>query len=131
MASLPPQTDNPHKRRTGVNRLYHAWRFSLRGLRHAWSEAAFRLETLLALLLVPGAFWIGRTWLEITALICVLVLVLVVELLNTAIEVVIDRIGPEWHDLSGKAKDLGSAAVLLASLAAGLTWGLALWSRFA
>lgn len=84
----------------------------------------------MAVFLVPGAFWLGQTWLEISMLVSTVVLVMVVELLNTGIESAIDRIGPEWHDLSKRAKDMGSAAVLLSLLLCLGAWGGAIWARF-
>ncbi len=80
-------------------------------------------------MLLPTAFWLGRTWLEVAALAGVVVLVMVVELLNTAVESVTDRVGPQWHPLAKRAKDLGSAAVLLTLLLAAGVWGAALWTR--
>lgn len=121
---------NPQKSRTGLDRLWHAAGYSLNGLRAGWEEAAFRLEAQLAVVLLPLAFWLGRSWVEVALLAGSVVLVMIVELLNTAVEAAIDRIGPEWHDLSKRAKDMGSAAVLLASLLAGGIWLAALWHRF-
>ena len=82
------------------------------------------------MVLLPGAVWLGRSWVETVLLAGSVVFVLVVELLNTGIETAIDRIGPEWHDLSKRAKDMGSAAVLLSLLLCATTWALALWQRF-
>ena len=121
---------NPQKSRTGLNRLWHATGYSLNGLRAGWEEAAFRLEAQLAIVLVPLAFWLGRDWVQTTLLVGSVMLVMIVELLNTAVEAAIDRIGPEWHDLSKRAKDMGSAAVLLASLLATGVWLAALYHRF-
>ncbi|GAA4420673.1 diacylglycerol kinase [Acidovorax lacteus] len=121
--------DNPHKRRTGLSRLWHATGHSLQGLRAGWTEKAFRQEVLLATVMVPLAFVIGQTWVEVSVLCAVLALVLITELLNSAIEAAIDRIGPEWHELSGRAKDLGSAAVLLSLLLCGAVWGAAIYQR--
>jgi diacylglycerol kinase (ATP) len=109
-------------------RLLHATRYSFAGLQAAWHEPAFKQEALLALVLVPAAFWLGQTWLEVALLIAVWVAVLVVELLNTGIEAAIDRVGPEWHALSKRAKDMGSAAVLLSLLLAAAVWLAAIWS---
>ncbi|OYT93008.1 MAG: diacylglycerol kinase [Burkholderiales bacterium PBB3] len=92
------------------------------GLRAGWGETAFRQEAVAAVLLVPLAFYLGRTWVEVSLLAGSVVLVMVVELLNTAVETAIDRIGPEWHDLSKRAKDMGSAAVLLSLLLALGIW---------
>ena len=114
--------DNPHKRRTGLNRLWHALHHSLQGLQQACDEKAFRLELLLAILLIPLAFVIGQNWGETSLLVGSVLLVLIVEVLNTGIESAIDRIGPEWHALSKRAKDMGSAAVLLALLLSAGIW---------
>jgi diacylglycerol kinase (ATP) len=118
-----------HKQRTGVRRLWHATGFALAGLRLAWNEAAFRQEAIASVLLVPLAFWLGVTWVETAMLAGSVLLVMVVELLNTAIETTVDRIGPEWHALSKQAKDMGSAAVLLSLLLAGGIWIAALAHR--
>lgn len=127
---MPPTSDaNPQKSRTGLNRMWHATGYSLAGLKAGWFETAFRQEAIAALILVPAAWWLGQTWVE-TALLCTgVVLVLVVELLNTAIESAIDRVGPEWHDLSKRAKDMGSAAVLLSLLLCLGMWLAALYHR--
>jgi len=112
----------------GVRRLLWAVAFSARGLRVAWrGEAAFRLECLLLAVAVPLALWLGTSGTERALLIGVVVLVLVVELLNTAIEAAIDRVGPEDHPLSARAKDLGSAAVFVTLGLALLVWLLVLW----
>jgi diacylglycerol kinase (ATP) len=121
---------NPQKLRTGFDRLWHAAGYSLAGLRAGWGEAAFRLEACLAFVMLPLAFFIGASWVEVALLAGSVLLVLIVELLNTAIEAAIDRIGPEWHVLSKRSKDMGSAAVLLATLLAGGIWATALWRFF-
>jgi len=125
-----PAIVNPQKSRRGLNRLWHAAGYSLNGLRAGWGEPAFRMEALLAVVLVPLAFWLGRDWAEVALLAGSVVLLMIVELLNTAVEAAIDRIGPEWHDLSKRAKDMGSAAVFLASLLSACIWLAALWQRF-
>jgi diacylglycerol kinase (ATP) len=117
------------KHRSGFSRLVHATRYSLAGLRAGLGEAAFRQEALAAVVLVPLAFWIGRGWLEVSVLVAVVLLVLVTELLNTGIEAAIDRIGSDGHALSKRAKDMGSAAVLLSLLLCAGVWAAALWSR--
>ncbi|WP_299018988.1 diacylglycerol kinase [uncultured Tepidimonas sp.] len=122
MARLPPP------KRRGLSRLWHATQYSIDGLRAGWHEPAFRQELLLGVLLLPAAWLLGRTWAEIALLVAVVILVWVVELLNTAVESVVDRIGPEWHALAKRAKDMGSAAVLLSLLLAGGVWGAALWT---
>jgi diacylglycerol kinase (ATP) len=125
-----PEFVNPQKLRTGFSRVWHAAGFSLAGLKAGWSEAAFRLEACLAFVMVPAAFLLGRSWVEVALLVGSVVIVLAVELLNTAIESAIDRIGPERHELSKRAKDMGSAAVLLVVLLAGGIWAAALWKFF-
>ncbi len=122
---------HPHKGRTGLDRIVHAAGNSAVGLRTAWRhESAFRQESVLALVLLPAALWLGRSWVEVTLLGGTVVLVLIVELLNSAIEAAIDRIGLELHELSGRAKDLASAAVLLSLLLCAVTWAGLLWTRF-
>jgi len=115
-------------KRTGLSRVLHAFTYSLDGLKTGWGEPAFRQEALLAIPLVPLAFVIGANWMETAMLIAVVVFVMVTELLNTAVEAAIDRIGPEWHAISKRAKDLGSAAVLLSLLLCGGVWLAALWA---
>ena len=121
---------NPQKDRKGLNRVLHAAGYSLAGLRAGWGETAFRQEALASFFLLPAAFWLGTNWVETALLAGSVVLVMVVELLNTAVETAIDRIGPEWHDLSKRAKDMGSAAVLLSLLLCAGTWAMALFYRF-
>ena len=132
MTPTPESTPaNLQKTRKGLSRVWHATGYSIAGLRAGWGETAFRQEALLALVMLPATFWLGKTWLEVAVLCASVVLVMIVELLNTAIETAIDRIGPEWHDLSKRAKDMGSAAVLLSLLLCGGTWIGALWARLA
>ncbi len=121
---------NPQKERTGLNRVWHAFGYSLAGIRAGWGETAFRQECIAAFILVPLSFWLGRNWVEVALLAGSVVLLMVVELLNTAIETAIDRVGPEWHDLSKRAKDMGSAAVLLSLLVCAGIWLAALGQRF-
>ena len=125
------QNSNPQKARKGLSRVWHATGYSLEGLRAGWGEAAFRQEAMAAVVLVPAAFWLAQSWVEASLLVGSVVLVMVVELLNTGIETAIDRIGPEWHGLSKRAKDMGSAAVLLSLVLAVGIWGAAIWQRFA
>lgn len=104
-------------------RLLSAAKYSRQGLLAAYRfEAAFRQEVWLALVLIPAAFLLGDTWLETVALAGSVVLLLVVELLNSAVEAVVDRLGDEYHELSGRAKDMGSAAVLLTMLLCAMVW---------
>lgn len=130
-ASDHTQPVNPQKARKGLNRILHASGYSLAGLRAGWGETAFRQEAIAALALLPLAFWLGQNWIETALLAGSVVFVLVVELLNTGIESAIDRIGPEWHDLSKRAKDMGSAAVLLSLLLCAGIWFAALWQQLA
>ena len=117
---------------TGMRRVVHATRYSAQGLLHAWRhEAAFRQEIGLFVIALPAALWLGQTAMERIALIAPLLIVLIVELLNSAVEAAIDRVGAEHHELSGRAKDLGSAAVFLSLVLAGVIWGAIAWERFA
>ena len=119
-------------RPTGTTRLWLATLNSLRGLKHCYySEAAFRQECWAACVLLPLAIWLGRSGVERTLLVGSVLFVMIVELLNTGIEVVVDRISHERHHLSGFAKDLGSSAVLIALLAAVATWLFVLLDRVA
>ncbi len=126
----PHAPANPQKARSGLNRIWHATGYSLEGLRAGWNEKAFRQEAIAAVVLVPLSFWLGRSWVEVALLAGSVVIVMIVELLNTGIETAIDRIGPEWHDLSKRAKDMGSAAVLLSLLLCVGIWSAALFQRF-
>ena len=118
---------NAQKQRTGLNRVWHAMGYSIQGLRAAWFEKAFRQEAIASVFLIPCAFWLGKTWIETSLLISTVLLVMVVELLNTGIESAIDRIGPEWHALAKRAKDMSSAAVLLTLLVCVGVWSAAVW----
>ena len=121
---------NPHKGRTGLARVLFATRHSAAGLAAAWRhESAFRQELLLAALMLPAAWWLGGTWVERALLAGSVLLVLVVELLNSGIEAVVDRVSLDLHELSKRAKDYGSAAVMLSLLLCGGVWAAALWSR--
>lgn len=133
MSSPPEAVREPvgaQKARTGFSRMWHATGYSLSGLRAGWGEAAFRLEACLAVVMLPLALWVGRSWVEVALLAGSVLLVLIVELLNTAVESAIDRIGFERHDLSKRAKDMGSAAVFLSLVLAGGIWLAALQQLF-
>ena len=117
-------------KRQGLSRVWHAFFYSIEGLRAGWGEPAFRQEAILAMLVLPGAWYLGQSWAETVLLIGVVVAVLVVELLNTGIEAAIDRVGPEWHAQSKRAKDTASAAVLLSLLLCSGVWLSALWRWF-
>ncbi len=111
-------------KRTGVRRLVYALGYSINGIRAAWkNEAAFREEIVLCAVMAPLGIWLGKTAVERILLLGSLMLILIVELLNSAVEALADRIGMEHHVLSGRAKDLGSAAVLISLAAAALAWG--------
>jgi diacylglycerol kinase (ATP) len=112
--------------------IWKALRWSLRGLRLAFqTESSFRLEVYLLLLFAPLAVVLGRTGPERALLFGSLLLVLLTELLNSAIECVIDKLIPEFHELAGRAKDMGSAAVFVSMVAMLATWAFILWPRFA
>lgn len=107
----------------GLKRLLNACIFSAAGFKATWThEEAFRQEVLLFLVSTPLALWLGEGAIEKLLLIGSMVLVLLVELLNSAIEATVDRVGLERHELSGRAKDIGSAAVMLSLIWAGITW---------
>jgi len=128
--SLSPQF-SPYKSRSGLARLVNALRYSLQGLRAAVRhEAAFRQELALAVVLIPAAFWLGRTAAEVFMLITPVVMVLVAELLNSAIEALADALSVETHPLLGRAKDLGSAAVMLTVLFTLAVWAAVVIGRF-
>ena len=112
--------NNPNK---GLKRLSNAMKFSWQGVKAAYKhEEAFRQEVLLLIVAVPLALWLGESGLEKGLMISSVLLVLIVEILNSAIEAVVDRFGGEMHELSGRAKDMGSAAVTLALLNAAIIW---------
>lgn len=115
----------------GLKHLVHSTRYSLKGLKAAFRyEAAFRQEVVLCVLLLPVAGWIADDLLSWLILVGSCLVVLITELLNTAVENVVDRIGSEKNELSGRAKDIGSAAVMLALMLAVLCWGLLAWQKF-
>ncbi len=114
-----------------LGRILRACVYTARGLRFAWrNEAAFRQEVLVAMVLVPGAFFVGTDAVERLLLIGAVLMVLITELLNTAVEVVVDRFGGEVNTLSGAAKDLASAAVFISLLLAAAVWATFLLQRF-
>ncbi len=117
--------------KTGISRLINATRYSSKGLVAAFRhEAAFRQELVLAAIGIPVAAWLTETITQFLLLTIPLILLLIVELTNSAIEAVVDRIGDEYHELSGRAKDLGSASVLLTLVLIGLCWGLVLYDIY-
>jgi diacylglycerol kinase (ATP) len=110
-----------------MTRVVRAFDYSLQGLRHAWrEEAAFRQEAVLAVVMIPVALYLGRSGVERALLASPVLLILVVEMLNSALEAVVDRSGTERHPLAGMAKDMGSAAVLLSFVLLGTVWLLVL-----
>jgi diacylglycerol kinase (ATP) len=112
---------------TGITRLLRAFGYSFQGFRHTWrEEAAFRQEVALALVVVPAGLYFGRSGIERAMLVSPMLLILVVEILNSAVEAVVDRSGTERHHLAGMAKDMGSAAVMLSFVLLGTVWLLIL-----
>jgi len=117
--------------RGNPRQLWSAFLWSMKGLGAGWRhEASFRLEVMLAVVLVPLGLWLGDGALEKIALVVPAVLVLSAELLNSAIEAVVDKVSPEFHELAGRAKDMGSAAVFLLLALLVLCWGLILGPRW-
>jgi diacylglycerol kinase (ATP) len=115
----------------GIGRLWRATRYSLAGIRAAWThEAAFRQEVLLTMILAPAAFWLGGSTVERLLLLGSCLIVLITELLNSAVEAAIDRISDDKHRLSARAKDQGSAAVFISLWLAGITWSLIGYDHF-
>lgn len=113
---------------TGLLRIWRAFGYSISGFKGAYrDEAAFRQEVWMAVILIPAGLWLGQSGVERALLVAAVMLVLVVELLNSGIEAVVDRFGGEHHELSGLAKDMGSAAVLLSLVMLAVVWGLVLF----
>jgi diacylglycerol kinase (ATP) len=105
--------------------------YSLEGLRAAYTgESAFRQEFWTAVVLVPAAWWVGRTWVEVALLVGSVALMLIVELLNSSIEAAVDRVSLEVHPYAKRAKDIASAAVFLSVIGCGALWIAALWQRW-
>lgn len=116
---------------TGIGRILRAAIYSSQGLASAWRhEAAFRQEVALMIVMSPLAVWLGRTITERALLIGVFLVVIMVELLNSALEAAVDRHGDEHHELSGRAKDLGSAAVFVSLILAFCVWAVVAYLRF-
>jgi len=122
-----PSKESPHKGKTGLKRVWNALFYSLEGFKAAWRhEDAFRQESMLAIVLIPLAFFLADAPLERALMIASVLLVLIVELVNSAIEATVDRISLENHQLAKRAKDIGSAAVLIALINVLVVWGLVL-----
>jgi len=118
-------------RNGGIIRIWDALRFSLQGLASTWRhEKAFRQEAWIIIPLLPFSFWIGTTATQRALLIISALLIFIVELLNSAIETLVNRVGTEMHELSGRSKDMGSAAVMISLISAGAVWGIIAWERF-
>ena len=118
-------------KRKGLARILWAGYYSYKGIVAACrNEAAFRQELILMFIMLPFAFWLGETVLQHLLLIAPCILVIIVELINSAIEAIVDRIGSEVHELSGRAKDMGSAAVFFSLMLVILSWGFIAWHRF-
>ena len=122
--------DGAGKGNTGFRRILNATRYSLEGLAAAMRhEAAFRQELIIVVLLTPAGLWLGSSGVERALLVGSLLMVLVVELLNSAVEAAVDRVSLEEHPLAKRAKDMGSAAVMVALAGAGLLWAIVLAAR--
>lgn len=118
------------KQNTGIKRVYNAFFYSMAGLASAWkNEAAFRQESIIAIVLLPVAFWLGQSVSQIGLLILSIFIVLIVELLNSAIEAAVDRISDEHHSLSKQAKDIASAAVFLSLVLFAIIWGFVIFEQ--
>ena len=116
---------------TGINRIISATGYSYKGIVHSWNnEAAFRQEVMFACIMIPTAFFIGQSAAEISLLILCVFMVLIAEIINSAIEAVVDKVSPELHPLAGAAKDCGSAAVFLALIATLIIWITIITSHF-
>ena len=123
---------NEFKGRTGVDRILRAAGHSASGLRLAYAgESAFRQELWLAVVMLPASLWLGRGWVQVSLLAGSVLLVMIVELLNSGIEAVVDRVSYDWHELSKRAKDFGSAAVRWSLVLCAGIWVAALVHRFA
>ncbi len=120
--------ESPFKGKTGLRRLINATGYSMEGFKAAYqNEDAFRQEVLLAIILLPLAFWLEQGGVERAMMVASVLLVLVVELLNSAVEATVDRISLENHRLAKRAKDIGSAAVMLSLINLATVWGLVLF----
>ena len=119
------------KKESVLRHIGKAFIWSAAGIQTAWkNELAFRVEAIIIIILIPLGIWLGKSAAERALLIASCLLILIIELLNSAIEAVVDRIGTEHHELSGRAKDMGSAAAFFAMLTAGIIWALIACERF-
>jgi diacylglycerol kinase (ATP) len=121
-----------NKNESLIGHIKNAFKYSFAGLETAWkNELAFRGEAVVAIIMVPLGIWLGRSAIEQALLIASILLILLTELLNSALEAVVDRIGPQRHELSKRAKDMGSAAALISMVTAALVWIIIAVDRFA
>ncbi len=119
------------KKESVLRHIGKAFIWSAAGIKTAWkNELAFRVDAIIIIIMMPVGIWLGRTAAERALLIASCLLILIIELLNSAVEAVVDRIGTEYHELSGRAKDMGSAAAFFAMLTAGIIWALIAYERF-
>ncbi|WP_062064867.1 diacylglycerol kinase [Cellvibrio sp. OA-2007] len=117
--------------KTGIARVIDAFGYSMKGFAASWRyEAAFRQEVGLAVVLIPTAFWLAQTHIELILLISSVFWVLMAELANSSVEAVVDRTGSERHELSGRAKDIGSALVFMSLVLLAIVWGIIAFNRF-
>ena len=117
--------------KTGIARIIDAFGYSMKGFAAVWKyEAAFRQEVALAIILIPTAFWLAQTHIELILLISSVFWVLMAELANSSVEAVVDRTGSERHELSGRAKDIGSALVFMSLFLLAIVWGIVAFNRF-
>lgn len=117
--------------KTGIARVVDAFGYSMKGFAAVWKyEAAFRQEVGLAIILIPAAFWLAQTHIELILLIASVFWVLMAELANSSVEAVVDRTGSERHELSGRAKDIGSALVFVSLVLLAIVWGIIAYNRF-
>jgi diacylglycerol kinase (ATP) len=125
------ESNEMNRKSTGIRRIINAFRYSFAGYKAAWiNEEAFRQECIVAIFVIPIGLWLGRTMTQRALLIGFYLIIPFTELLNASIEALVDRMGPERHLLSGRAKDLGSAAVLLSICMAIIVWVLIAYERF-
>ncbi len=119
------------KKDTLIRHIMNAFVYTFAGLKAAWkNELAFRTEVIIILILTPVGIWLGRSTVEWALLIASCLLILITELLNSALEAVVDRIGPQRHELSKRTKDMGSAAAFISMVAAAVVWGIIAIGRF-
>lgn len=117
-------------KRTGIKRFYFATKYSMQGINAAWKEEpAFRYEVSALVVMLPAAFWLAQSGLQLALLLSCCFLVLAFEIVNSAIEAVVDRWGPEYHELAGRAKDMGSAAVFMMLNMTWVVWAGVAWDN--